>query len=129
MAKSKINNSDFTPIRMWMIQELKLTGNDLLVYSVIYKYSIGKLGLYYGGYEHIQTSTGASRNTVIRSLEKLTDEGIILKQSQVLTNGLLRNYYRVNFDILEEIQSEDLKDAFQSRDNTDDNWQCYYNFS
>lgn len=117
------NNSEFTIFRMWMSQELGLGGNDLLVYAFIYKYSIGKLGFYYGGYAHIQLSTGGARSTVIRSLQRLMDTEMIFRKTKVSQNGLERHYYRINFEKLENIDSEDLKEALIAGENTETNWE------
>lgn len=127
MAKNKYNNSEFGIFRMWMAQELKLGGSDLLIYSFFYKYSIGKLGFYYGGYDHIQALTGIPRSTLIRRVNDLVDRELILKETKTLDNGLQRNFYRVNVEKLAGIESDDLKEAFEAIEANESNWENYSN--
>jgi len=48
-----MNNKDYIVIQGWMINELKLSGNDLLTYSLIYGFSKDGQSEYTGSIKYL----------------------------------------------------------------------------
>lgn len=72
-----------------MISDLGLSGNELLVYAVIYGYSQDGESEYYGSLAHLSELLRLDRSTVIRVLQRLVDAQLIRKRV-----GLVKNIER-----------------------------------
>ena len=71
MEKTYIN------IQGWMIQDLKLRGNELLLYAIIYGFSQDGKNTFYGSLSYIEKMMGISNRQVLRLLNKLKKDGLI----------------------------------------------------
>ena len=102
----KYNPETFFTIKAWMVRDLRLKGNKLLVYAFIYAYSCNSEGngCYYGGNEGIRLYTGCATSSIPRIVTELINEGLIEVQTATLNNGLSRNYYRVSTYPLENVK-------------------------
>ena len=97
MTKSKATVAEpYTVIHGWMVDELGLAGNDLLIYAVIYGYTAAG-GEFTGGAQHLRKMTGASRETVKRSLRELTDRDLIDRRKVTVKDGSA-TYYTTKSD-------------------------------
>lgn len=72
----------FFVVQDWMISELGLKGNELLVYAVIYGYSQEGQGCYYGGMSFLAESLGITRQTAITSCKNLAERGLIRRNEE-----------------------------------------------
>lgn len=75
------------------MRALGLSGNDLMVYALIYGFSQNGQGCYYGSLPYICETCGISRRTAIYILNDLVDRNLITK-TEVSTNGVKRVYYQ-----------------------------------
>lgn len=73
--------NNFMVVFGWMITDLDLKGNELLVYSVIYGFSQDGAGEFSGSIEYLQKWTNATKKTVISSLNSLQEKGLISKSA------------------------------------------------
>ena len=83
---ASIKENSFITIQAFMVTELNLKGNDLLVYAVIYGFSQDGESWYTGSIDYLQQWTNSTRQGVINSLKKLCDLGLIEKQDSRPTN-------------------------------------------
>lgn len=97
MDKILVNNTDNYSISGWMINELKLNGNELLVYAIIYSYSRNKLNTFYGSLDYLSRYTNSDIRTVIRSIKRLLDKNYIIKLTD--HKGYNANQYMANLDL------------------------------
>lgn len=103
-----MNEIDYILVQGWAVKKLKLSGNDLLIFSLIYGFSKDGESYFYGSLKYIENWISASRSTVIRSLEKLTDAGYIIKESET-RNHITFNKYKYNQKrVLEVINSDEM---------------------
>lgn len=79
----------------WMVTELGLSGNELIIFMAINSFSQGQAGCFFGGLRFLEKITGASRSTVIRILNGFVENGLLLKEEE-MTNKGKRTYYSVN---------------------------------
>ena len=79
----------------WMQDELKLHGNELLCYAIIYGFSQDNESMMTGGLDYLCERIHASRTNVIKILQSLTGRNLI-ERTEVITNNSKRVYYRVN---------------------------------
>ena len=58
---------------------LGLSQNELAVYAIIYSFTKGQIGVFYGSQEYLANLVGVSRRTIIRIYKKLYDKHLIEK--------------------------------------------------
>ena len=75
-----------------MISELGLSGNELLVYAVIYGYSQDGESEYFGSLARLSELLRLDRRTVMRLLQRLLNAGLIRKRA-VQLNNVMRSFY------------------------------------
>ncbi len=89
MNKSK----NYINIQGWMISDLRLKGNELILYAIIFGFSQDGKSEFYGSLSYIQKMLNISKNTVIKSLKSLTQKGFVIRTSEsrykavIKTNG------------------------------------------
>ena len=77
---------NYIVVKGWMISELGLTGNELLVYAVIYGYSQDGENEYFGSLAKLSELLRLDRRTIMRVLQRLCDEGLVYKRMATLNN-------------------------------------------
>lgn len=87
-----MKNLNYYVIHGWMLNELQLKGNDLLVYAIIYGFSQDGESRFSGSLRYLQGCLGVSRPTVIKSLKFLVENRLIIKHQKRI-NGVLLNDY------------------------------------
>ena len=92
----KINERNFVTLEGWMRTDLKLSGNELIVYAIIYGFSQNKQGTFTGSLQYLADWVGCSKRTVMRTLNRLVEEKFITKTETVLNNNEKRVSYQVD---------------------------------
>jgi hypothetical protein len=106
-----MKDTNYIVIQGWMVNKLKLSGNELMLYAVIYGFSQdGKSG-YEGGAKYLYVSCGVSRRTLTDILISLVKKNFILKE-YFTKNGVKFCRYKTNpvFISKEEIKDKENKD-------------------
>lgn len=86
-----VKNGNYFVIQGWMINELKLKGNELIVYAIIYGFS--QDGNYYtGSLQYIAEWANISKRSVINTIQKLINLGFVEKMEVKNKSGF--NSYR-----------------------------------
>lgn len=81
-----------------MVNELGLSGNELLCYALIYGFSQDGESFFCGSRKYIAELIGAkSLNTVDKYLNVLIEKGLLTKKSSI-NNGVISNYYKANLE-------------------------------
>ncbi len=75
-----IKNENFLHICGWMINELNLKGNELVIYSVIHGFSQDGKSDYHGGLNYLCEWTQSTKQGVIKCLKSLVEKGLLIKQ-------------------------------------------------
>ena len=89
-----INDGNYITIQGWMRTELDLSGNELIVYAIIYGFSQNKQGEFTGSAQYLADWVGCTRRTIMSILNKLVEDGIISKTETVLNNNEKRVSYQ-----------------------------------
>lgn len=77
------------------MRALGLSGNDLMVFALIYGFSQNGQGCFYGSLPYICETCGISRRTAIYILNNLVKYELIIKNESI-QNGVKRVFYQVN---------------------------------
>lgn len=89
----RINPNNYINIQQWMVSDLNLSGNELLIFALIYGYSQDGQGEFFGGFSYIAEWINCSTRTVINIIKELENKKYI-KKRQEGRQGQLKNYYR-----------------------------------
>ena len=77
---SKIKDSNYVTIQGWMINQLHLSGNELIAYAVIYGFSQAENQYMTCSQEYIGNWCNLSRVNTNKLLKRLIDKGYIIKK-------------------------------------------------
>ncbi len=79
-------------IHSFMCEELGLSGGELLIFAIIYSFTKGELGLYYGTQEYLARSSGLCESSVRRILSSLLSKKYITECSYGERRGYKTTY-------------------------------------
>ena len=82
-----VNNENFITIQGWMINDLKLSGNELLCYALIYGFSQDEQSVFSGSSSYISNWLNISKVSTFSILKKLCEKGLIKKIEKTI-NGV-----------------------------------------
>ena len=84
---SKVKNENFIAIQGWMVTELGLKGNSLLIYAIIYGFSQAEGQVFTGSLQYLADWTNSTRQGALRILKNLIEAGLIIKKEKIV-NGV-----------------------------------------
>lgn len=90
---SEITDKNYIVIQSFMVSELGLKGNELLIYAIIFGFSQTTGQAFHGSLSYLESWTNATRHTVISSLKSLVEKRLIEKEEQTI-NGVKYCSYR-----------------------------------
>ena len=91
-----INDGNYITIQGWMRTELNLSGNELIVYAIIYGFSQNKQGEFTGSVQYLADWVGCTKRTVTTILRKFVDEELVTKTVTQLDNNAKKVSYQAN---------------------------------
>ena len=89
-----VKDNSYVVIQSFMVNELNLKGNELIVYAVIYGYTQDGEHWFYGTRGHLAEWCGATKSTVTNCLKTLLDKGL-LEREEKNEYGVIKVRYRV----------------------------------
>ena len=89
-----ISDGTYITIQGWIRTELKLSGNELIVYAIIYGFSQNKQGKLTGSAQYLADWVGCTRRTVMTILNKLVEAKLISKTEISLNDNEKRVSYQ-----------------------------------
>lgn len=94
-----INERNFITIEGWMRTDLNLSGNELIVYAIIYGFSQNKQGEFTGSVQYLADWVGCTKRTVTTILRKFVDEELVKKTVVQLDNNSKQVSYQANMGV------------------------------
>ena len=88
-------------IQWWMAQRLKLSGNELLTYAIVYGFSQDGESAFLGSSKYVSYALRVSRPTAIKALDSLTSKGLIIKTQEKI-NDVVFNRYKANLQVIKD---------------------------
>ena len=88
-----ISENNYICILGFMVTELELKGNELLIYAIIHGFSQSESQYYSGSLKYLCEWTRASKQTVINCLKSLIEKDLIIKKEEI-QNGVKFCYYQ-----------------------------------
>ena len=78
-----MKNKNFYTVTGWMINDLKLSGNELICYAIIYGFSQDGESMFMGSSKYLAEWMNASQPTVLKVLKKLVEKRLITKHEEI----------------------------------------------
>lgn len=94
MRGSKVNEKNYIVVQGWMLTELHLKGNELLIYACIYGFSQLDGQTFRGSWQYLADWTNSTKRGVAICLKSLVEKGYLEKSDKVV-NGVKFCEYRV----------------------------------
>ena len=91
---NEVTDKNYIVIQSFMVSELGLKGNELLIYAIIFGFSQNTGQAFHGSLTYLESWTNSTRPTVISSLKSLVEKGLIEKEEQTI-NGVKYCSYHV----------------------------------
>lgn len=98
----KVLDRNYYQISGWMVNKLKLKGNELHIFGIIYGFSQDGENQFTGSLNYLSDWISSSRQTVIKTLKELEKKNYILKEQYEINNVKL-NKYCVNLNYINEL--------------------------
>lgn len=100
MTNSKVDRDKFIVLQGWMISELGLKGNELIVYACIYGFTQAENQVFNGSLQYLADWTNSTKQGVIRCLKSLVEKGYIQKNDRYVNGVKFCEYYATNVNTL-----------------------------
>lgn len=94
MRSSKVNEKNYIVIQGWMLTDLHLKGNELIIYACIYGFSQLDGQVFSGSLQYLADWTNSTKKGVAKALKSLVEKGYIEKADKFI-NGVKFCEYRV----------------------------------
>ena len=99
IKESKVKRDNHIVIHGWMLTDLKLKGNELLIYALIYGFSQNVDNQRFSGsLQYIADWTNSTKQGVMKCLKSLESKGFIGKNEVYLNNVKFCEYYATKFN-------------------------------
>ena len=95
---NKIKDENYIVIQGWMVNELGLKGNSLLIYAIIYGFSQSESQRFTGSLQYLADWTSSTKQGVMKCLKTLIDDGHICKEERYVNNVKFVEYYTTKFN-------------------------------
>ena len=89
-----VNPDNYIVIQGWMISDLKLKGNDLLVYAIIYGFTQDGVHKFTGSLQYLADWCNGYTSGIQKNLANLVEQGLLIKESYT-ENHVTHCSYRV----------------------------------
>ena len=93
MIRVVVKRENYINIQGWMVTELALKGNSLLIYAIIYGFSQEEGQWFRGSLQYLADWTNSSKYGVSKSLKVLVEAGLLEKEDSII-NGVKFCSYR-----------------------------------
>ena len=90
---SKVNRQNYIALQGWMLADLNLKGNELIIYACIYGFTQAENQSFTGSLQYLADWTNSTKQGVIKCLKSLVEKGLIEKKDNII-NGVKFCEYR-----------------------------------
>lgn len=97
MAESKVSRENYISVQGWMVRDLQLKGNELIIYACIYGFSQAENQVFSGSLQYLADWTNTTKRSVLNCLQSLTEKGYIVKNEKIINGVKFCEYYAKNF--------------------------------
>ncbi len=99
---NNIKNENYIVIQGFMVNELNLKGNELLIYAIIYGFSQLESQEFNGTLQYLANWCNSTKQGVLKALKSLIEKGLIEKQENKINNILFISYHTTKFNTIKQ---------------------------
>lgn len=88
-----IKEGNFIVIQSFMVTELKLKGNELLIYAIIYGFSQAEGQRFTGSLQYLADWTNSSKQGITKALKSLAEKGYIQREDKYVNSVKFVEYW------------------------------------
>lgn len=114
-----IKDENYIDIQGWMVTKLKLSGNELIIFAIIYGFSQIEGHKFTGSLGYLAEWINSSKQTCINNLKSLQEKKYIIKKEKEI-NGLKFCEYAVNLNTIQKFLIPIQKSLINNIDNNID---------
>lgn len=105
---AKVKNEHYITIQEFMVNDLELSGNELIAYALIYGFSQDGESYFKGSLSYVAKWLNCSKATACTILNKLADDGFLEKKEKNVNGVRLCDYtaYPIDENTLSEIKEK-----------------------
>lgn len=121
--KSYVERENYITIQGFMIKDLCLKGNELIIYAIIYGFSQLENQYFNGTLKYLAEWTNSTKQGVKKALKSLEGKGFIVKQDKYINNVKIVEYYTTKFNRVLNKVAQGMQQSLPNNidDNIDDN--------
>ena len=95
---SKVKPENFIVIQGWMLTDLHLKGNELLIYACIYGFTQISGQVFSGSLQYLADWTNSTKQGVQKNLKSLVEKGYLEKTDRVINGVKFCDYHATKLD-------------------------------
>ena len=99
---NNIKNENYIVIQGFMVNELNLKGNELLIYAIIYGFSQLESQEFNGTLQYLADWCNSTKQGVLKALKSLIDKGLIEKKENKINNISFILYHTTKFNTIKQ---------------------------
>lgn len=126
MAESKVKEGNYITIQAFMVRDLQLKGNELLVYAIIYGFSQQENCVFNGSLQYLAEWTNSTKQGIMKCLKSLEEKGLIVKQSLMVNKVVYSTKFNTS---IKQSLTDSIKQSLPNNiviDNKEDNTKHIY---
>lgn len=97
IIESRVKPENFVTLSGFMITDLQLKGNELIVYAIIYGFSQAEGTAFRGSAQYLADWTNSTRQGVMKNLKSLMQKGLIDRRAAMINGRSGYEYYVTKF--------------------------------
>ena len=98
MAESKVKRENYIMLQGWMLTDLGLKGNELILYACIYGFSQAEDQVFTGSLQYLADWTNSTKQGVMKCLKSLVEKGYIIKAEKLINGVKFCEYHATLFN-------------------------------
>lgn len=107
-----LKNENYIQISGWMINILKLSGNELMTFALIYGFSQDEESEFTGSINYVKAWLNCSRPTAMKALSGLVEKKLVIKKSDI-KNKVIFNKYSINLRVVKNLYMGSKESLFE----------------
>lgn len=96
---NRVKDGSYINIQSFMVKDLKLSGNELITYALIFGFCQDGESRFQGSLQYIADWTASTKRGVQKVLARLCEKNLILKHQKTI-NNVVFNEYDINWEML-----------------------------
>jgi hypothetical protein len=113
-----MKRTDYIHIQGWMVSDLKLKGNELLVFATIHGFSKDGVNKYRGSISYVSEFISISKRSVVTILSNLVEKGYVSKEENPTGNLFQSLFFGDEFEVVKKLHRGSEKVAQVSSEET-----------